>query len=173
LTEEIAHKSPRVTLAKDGPYSQDEEQLTKDLAEELRYQTVNNLHIYHDETAQWRNKKVNPHQINSGDMVLIRKQNAKMTGKLQPKWLRPYLATQSTRPRAFTLAASCHIPGISTTSTNTTLSGAIATLHSFSLRGGARFFNEAVALPFNAIYFPPKTQAHRNGQPKADLHSSP
>jgi hypothetical protein len=129
LSEEITHKSPRVTLAEDGPYSQDEEQLTKDLAEELRYQTVNNLHIYHDETTRWRNKKVNPHQINSGDMVVIRKQNAKMIGKLQPKWLWPYLATQSTRPRAFTLATSCHVPRISMTSTNTTLSGALASAH--------------------------------------------
>jgi hypothetical protein len=103
LPKEITHKSPRVTLVKDRPHSQDEEQLTKDLAEEFRCQAVNNLRIYQDETTRWRNKKVNPHQINSGDMVLIRKQNAKMVGKLQPKWLGPYLATQSTRPGAFTL----------------------------------------------------------------------
>jgi hypothetical protein len=60
LLEEITHKSPRVTLAEDGPHFQDEEQLTKDLAEELRCQVVNNLRIYEDVTIRWRNKKVNP-----------------------------------------------------------------------------------------------------------------
>jgi hypothetical protein len=87
----------------DGPYSQDEEQLTKDLIEELRCQAINNLCIYQDETIRWRSKKVNPRQINSGDMVLIRKRNIKMASKFQPKWLGPYLATQSTRLGAFTL----------------------------------------------------------------------
>jgi hypothetical protein len=36
-------------------------------------------------------------------MVLIRKQNAKMAGKLQPKWLSPYLATQTPRLGAYIL----------------------------------------------------------------------
>ena len=45
-------------------------------------------------------------QINSVDMVLIRKQNAKMAGKLQPKWLGPYLATQTTRAGAYILQDS-------------------------------------------------------------------
>jgi len=93
LLEEITYKSPRVTLIEDRAHSQDEEQLTKNLTKELRCQAVNNLHIYQDETARWRNKKVNPRQINSGDLVLIRKQNTKMAGKLQSKWLGPYLAT--------------------------------------------------------------------------------
>jgi hypothetical protein len=106
LLKEITHKSPRVTLAKDGPHFQDEEQLRKDVIEELRCQAVNNLRLYKDETIRWRKRKVNPHQTNSGDMVLIKKQNAKMAGKLQPKWLRPYLATQSTRLGAFTLQDS-------------------------------------------------------------------
>ena len=51
LPEEITYKSPRVTLAEDRAHSQDEEQLTKDLAEELRCQAVNNLRIYQDETT--------------------------------------------------------------------------------------------------------------------------
>ena len=34
-------------------------------------------------------------------MVLIRKQNAKMAGKHQPKWLGPYLAMQTPRPWAY------------------------------------------------------------------------
>jgi len=36
LPEEPTHKSPRVTITKDGTSTLDEEQLTKDLAEELR-----------------------------------------------------------------------------------------------------------------------------------------
>jgi hypothetical protein len=39
-------------------------------------------------------------------MVLIRKQNAKMPDKLEPKWLGPYLATQTPRPRAYNLQDS-------------------------------------------------------------------
>ena len=51
LPKELTHKSPRVTFAKDAATTQDEEQLTKDLAEELRCQAVNNLRSYQVETA--------------------------------------------------------------------------------------------------------------------------
>ena len=103
LPEELTHKSPSVTFAKDGTSTLNEEQLTKDLTEELRCQAVNNLRLYQAENVQWQDKKVNPCQINTGDMVLIRKQNAKMAGKLQPKWVGPYLATQAKRPGAYNL----------------------------------------------------------------------
>jgi hypothetical protein len=106
LLEELVYKSPRVTLTENGTGNQDEEQLTKDLAEELRCQVVNNLRTYQAETIWWRDKKVNPCQINLGDMVLIRKQNAKMGNKLQLKWLGPYLATQTSRSKAYSLQDS-------------------------------------------------------------------
>ena len=64
---------------------------------------MNNLCTYQAETTRWRNKKVNPREINSGDLVLIRKQNTKMAGKLQPKWLGPYVASQSIRPGLYGL----------------------------------------------------------------------
>ena len=106
LPEELSHKSPRVTFAKDETNTLDEEQLTKDLAEELKCQAVNNLHSYQAEIVRWWDKKVNPHQINTRDMVLIRKQNAKMADKLQPKWVGPYLATQANRLGAYNLQDS-------------------------------------------------------------------
>ena len=106
LPEELTHKSPRVTFSKDGTSTLDEEQLTKDLIEKLRCQAVNNLRLYQAETIRWRDKKVNPCQINIGDMVLVRKQNAKMAGKFQPKWVGRYLATQASRPRAYNLQDS-------------------------------------------------------------------
>ena len=106
LVEELTHKSPRVAFAKDGTTTLDEEQLTKDLAEELKCQAVNNLHLYQAETVRWQDKKANPRQINTGDMVLIIKQNAKMAGKLLPKWVGPYLATQTHRPSAYNLQDS-------------------------------------------------------------------
>ena len=37
---------------------------------------------------------------------LLLKQNAKMAGKLQPKWVGPYLATQANRPGAYNLQDS-------------------------------------------------------------------
>jgi hypothetical protein len=106
LPEELTYKSPRVTLAENGTDNQDEEQLTKDLIEELRFQAINNLCTYQAETIRWRDKKVNLRQINSGDLVLIRKQKAKMACKLQPKWLGPYLATQTSRAGAYNLLDS-------------------------------------------------------------------
>ena len=60
LPEELTHKSPRVTFAKGETNTLDEEQLTKDLIEELRCQAVNSLHIYQAKTTIWRDKKVNP-----------------------------------------------------------------------------------------------------------------
>jgi hypothetical protein len=106
LLEELTHKSPRVTLASNKIEAEEDEQLTKDLIEEVRCQAVNNLCLYQYETIIWRNKKVNPRQIITGDMVLIKKQNAKMAGKLQPKWLGPYLTTQTTKQGTFTLQDS-------------------------------------------------------------------
>ena len=53
LLEELAHKSPRVTLVENGTDNQDEEQLTKDLIEELRCQAVNNLRLYQAKTIWW------------------------------------------------------------------------------------------------------------------------
>jgi hypothetical protein len=41
-----------------------------------------------------------------GDLVLIRKQNAKMAGKLQPKWSGPYAITKTIRPGSFHLQDS-------------------------------------------------------------------
>jgi len=63
LLEELTHKSPRVTFAKDGTSTLDEEQLTKDLTEELRCQAVNNLRLYQAKTIRWRDKKVNPTKL--------------------------------------------------------------------------------------------------------------
>jgi hypothetical protein len=62
---------------------------------------MNNLLLYQDETIRWTNKKVN-HRRHGPNQ----KENAKMAGKLQPKWLGSYLATQTTRQRAFTLQDS-------------------------------------------------------------------
>ena len=63
LPEELTHKAPRVTLAKDTATTQDEEQQTKDLTEELRCQAVNNLRLYQAKTIRWRDKKVNPTKL--------------------------------------------------------------------------------------------------------------
>lgn len=56
LPEELQHKSPRVTFASPP----EEEQLTKDLTEELKCEAVSNLHMYQVETARWRKKESQP-----------------------------------------------------------------------------------------------------------------
>jgi hypothetical protein len=129
LPEELHHKSPRVTFAEDTKTNQEEEQLAKDLIDEFRCEAVNNLRTYQAETTRWRNKKVNPCEVNSWDLILIRKQNAKMDGKL-PKWLGPYVATQSTRLGAYNLQdyEGNQLPhhGTLMTFANSTHSGALA-----------------------------------------------
>lgn len=101
LPEELSHQSPRLIFP-----NLEEEAVTKDLAETIRCEAVNNICSYQVETIHRRDKKVNPHQISTGDMVLIRKQNTILAGKLQTKWLGPFTVTTSNRPGSFHLQNS-------------------------------------------------------------------
>jgi hypothetical protein len=91
LLEEIIHKSPRVTFTEGETSTQNEELLTKDFVEELRCQAVNNLFICQAKTTRWRNKKVNPREINFGDMVLIKKTKCQNDRQVSTKMAQPLL----------------------------------------------------------------------------------
>ena len=61
---------------------EEEEHITsKDLLEEERMKTIQNLEKYQKETKNWYNKKVKPRQLSPGDFVLKRKGNKDTVGK--------------------------------------------------------------------------------------------
>jgi hypothetical protein len=65
---------------------------------------VKNLQSYQNQTRAWRDKKVKQKSIEAGDLVLLRSPHTETSGKLEPKWVRPYLVTMKTRPGSFHLA---------------------------------------------------------------------
>jgi hypothetical protein len=77
---------------------------SKELKELERMKAVKILHTYQDETWAWRDKKVKEKTIEVGDIVLLRSPHIEAYGKLEPKWIGPYLVTKKTRPRSFRLA---------------------------------------------------------------------
>jgi hypothetical protein len=63
----------------------------KDLLEPDRLKTVANLHKYQEETKTWRDLKVRLRELEVGKLVLLRSPRTEYTGKLEAKWVIPYL----------------------------------------------------------------------------------
>jgi transposase InsO family protein len=103
--EELANKSVRVLVGS----SHESEEVDKDLVEIDRLDVVQNLLKYHEETRKWRNKKVSLKNMVSlkniqvGDFVLKRKNNADIVGKFKFAWEGPYVVSSSVRDGAFRL----------------------------------------------------------------------
>ena len=94
LPEEAKHQSLWVlkhTLAQDEEYS-------KETIEGTRLDAVQNINKYQEQTRKWRDCQVVRTQIQDGDLVLRRKPNADLVGKLQPKWEGPYTKKATGRP---------------------------------------------------------------------------
>ena len=82
-------------------HTQDEDiKPTIDIIEVGKMQAAINLGKYQEEMQRWRNKKVKPHQINEGDLVLRRIPKSKQKGKMYSKWEGPFLVTSMARPKA-------------------------------------------------------------------------
>jgi hypothetical protein len=77
---------------------------SKDLLELERTKAVENLQSYQNEARAWRDKKVRQKQIKAGDLVLLQSPHTEVPGKLEPKWIGPFLVIENTRPRSFQLA---------------------------------------------------------------------
>jgi hypothetical protein len=97
--EELANESARVLVGS----SLESEDVKKDLVEIDRFDAVQNLLKYQEETRKWRNKKVYLKNIQVGHFVLKRKKNADTVGKFQFAWEGPYVASSSVRDGAFRL----------------------------------------------------------------------
>jgi hypothetical protein len=52
----------------------------------------------------WRDKKVRQKQIEARDLVLLQSPHMEASGKLEPKWIRPFVVTEKIRPGSFHLA---------------------------------------------------------------------
>jgi hypothetical protein len=51
-----------------------------------------------------RDKKVKLKSIEAGDLVLLKSPRMEASGKLEPKWIGPFLVTEKTRLGSFFLA---------------------------------------------------------------------
>jgi hypothetical protein len=99
--EEIKVHSARTRV--EATYSPTEAK-SKDLLEHEHMKAVKNLQSYQNETQAWRGKKVKPKHIKAGDLGLLRSPRMEALGKLEPKWIRPFVVTEKTRPGSFHLA---------------------------------------------------------------------
>jgi hypothetical protein len=100
-TEEIKLRNSRTKT--EATYSPTEAE-SKDLLEPERMKAVENLQFYQNATRAWRDKKVKPTHIEAGYLMLLRSSRTEATGKLEPKWIRPFVVIEKTRPGSFRLA---------------------------------------------------------------------
>jgi hypothetical protein len=64
---------------------------------------VTNLSSYQEETRRWKNKKIRPKFIRSGDLVLRKIPKGRLKGKMHGKWEGPFIATATSNEAAFKL----------------------------------------------------------------------
>jgi hypothetical protein len=62
-----------------------------------RLKVVANLQKYQVETKVWRDSKVKPRAFEVGDLVLLRSPCTESFRKLESKWNRPYVVTETSR----------------------------------------------------------------------------
>jgi hypothetical protein len=77
---------------------------SKDLLEPERMKAMENLQCYQNETRAWSDKKVKRKHIEAGDLVFLQIPCMEASGKLEPKWIGPFMVTYKTRPGSFRLA---------------------------------------------------------------------
>jgi hypothetical protein len=98
--EEIKNESLRVQKAKQ---IEEVEMKIEDLIELTILEASENIKKYQRETKAWKDKKIFRKDIKTGDLVLKRKKNWENPGKLHESWEGPYIARETTMPRAFRL----------------------------------------------------------------------
>jgi hypothetical protein len=89
--EEIKLHSARTKT--EATYSPSEVE-SKDLLELEHMKAVENLQSHQNEPKAWRDKKVKIKHIEAGDLVLLRSSRREVSGKLEPKWTRPFVVTE-------------------------------------------------------------------------------
>jgi hypothetical protein len=88
---------------RDVPSSDEDLKASVQNIEEVRLQAIANLSSYQEETRRWKNKKIRPKLIRSGDLVLRKIPKGKLKGKMHAKWEGPFIATTTSNKAAFKL----------------------------------------------------------------------
>jgi hypothetical protein len=88
---------------RDIPSSNEDLKTSVQNIEEVRLQAGTNLSSYQEETRRWKNKKIRPKLIRSGDLVLRKIPKGKKKGKMHGKWEGPFIATMTSNEVAFKL----------------------------------------------------------------------
>jgi hypothetical protein len=71
-----------------------------------RLKGVANLQKYQDEIKAWRDPKVKPRNFEVGDLVLLWSPRTESSGKLELKWIGPYVVMEKSRPGVYRLSDS-------------------------------------------------------------------
>jgi hypothetical protein len=88
---------------RDIPSSDEDLKASVKNIEEVRLQAATNLSSYQEETRRWKNKKIRPKFIRSGDLVLRKIPKGSLKGKMHGKWEGPFIASATSNEAAFKL----------------------------------------------------------------------
>lgn len=99
LPEEAKHESLRVMKSELA----ESEAYCKESVEQERLQVLNNIIKYQEMIKAWRDRNVVRKTIKDGDLVMRRRPNVDMVGKLQPKWEGPFRVKAIAREGSFYL----------------------------------------------------------------------
>ena len=102
LPTELKHGSPRVR-AYDEETQRAERVDDVNLLEEIRCRAVVRSARYQQGLRRYHSRRVRPRELQEGDLVLRKIQNAKGMNKLSPKWEGPFRVASVSRPGAVRL----------------------------------------------------------------------
>ena len=102
LPTELKYGSPRVRA-----YDEDSQSMQRiddvNFLEEVRCRAALRSARYQQGLRRYQDRRVRPRELQEGDLVLRRIQDARGLNKLSPKWEGPYRVTQVSRPGAVRL----------------------------------------------------------------------
>ena len=98
--QELKHGSPRTNSMATPDI---DESTVKDLLDGDCVFTLETLNRYQAQTKAWWNNTVSPKEFDEGDLVLISTSITESRGKLEPKWIGPFIIKKKTSPNSYRL----------------------------------------------------------------------
>jgi hypothetical protein len=99
--QEIKHGSPRTNTSATPDV---DEPTSKDLIDGDHVFALQALNKYQAHTKAWRDNALVPREFNTGDLVLVRTTRTESRGKLEPKWVGPFIVKSKASPSAYRLS---------------------------------------------------------------------